>query len=346
MPLQLDKINPKFRQLTDLLFFSDRMDLDLSEFKPLLKENYETHFDYVWDRFQKSSEIAWEQGEQFWNNRLSFLLALSDKNLTNHIEDHLEKRMFNMVRMKYEINIKYDIEYLQFLEFCKIKHAKKESLIAVKNYLTEMPSHLNSNKLINIVNSFIPIVFADINEYAETISKKITHSSRHFDLLVALDQQGIAFDKKPIINLAYELIESRKHNDKNRRAFFTIINDKDIRDGLKMQYTAANRIMLLHLLEACEYQMIEEHHLRNIKNVVDLDPSVADDLAVIYADKLYHRSTGHKKANADRLIRLLKMVPQIMPKKILAYLSSNNKMSDIKYVLSAFPDLRKLAAFV
>jgi len=41
----------------------------------------------------------------------------------------------------------------------------------------------------------------------------------------------------------------------------------------------------------------------------------------------------------------MKFVSEIARKKILAYLSSNNKIFDIKYVLSAFPELRKLAAF-
>lgn len=346
MAIQLDKINPKFRQLTDLLFFTDRADLDLSEYKSLLKENYEPHFSYVWDRFRKSSEIFWENGEQFWSHRLSFLLSLNEKTLTKNIEEHLEKRMVQSVRLKHSVNIKYDIEYLQFLEFCKIKHDRKENLNSVKVYLTEMPSHLGVDKLINIVNSFIPIVFKDMNEYVEAVTKRITQSARSFDLLAELEKQGVKFDKGPVVSLARDIVLERAHNEKNQRAFFTIINDAGIRDAIKKDYDAPYRERLLDLLQSCDYQMIEEQHLRNIKNIVELDETVADELAIIYADKLYARSTGHKKANADRLIRLLKMVPQVTPKKILAYLSSNNKMSDIKYVLSAFPDLRKLAAFV
>jgi hypothetical protein len=346
MSQPLDKISPKFRQLTDLLLLSDRMDLDLSEYRRLLKENYEVHFNYLWDRFKKSSEIFWENGEQFWENRLTFLLGLSEKTLSKYIEDHLEKRMFHLIRMKHEVSILYDIEYLQFVEYCKVKFARQESLISVKGYLTEMPSHIKLDKLINIVNSFIPIVFANMDEYAEAITKKITHSARSFDLLLALEGQGVKFDKQPIVKLASDLIVGRQHNEKNRRAFFTILNDPFIRNKLKEEYGAAHRAKLIDLIESCDYQMIEEHHLRNIKNLVELDRSLADELAVIYADKLYRRNTGHKKANADRLIRLLKTIPQIVPKKILAYLSSNNKMSDIKYVLSAFPDLKKLAAFV
>src|SRR5678815_3683561 len=120
MMIQLDKVNPKFRQLTDLLFFSDRMDLDLSEFKQLLKENHDPHFDYLWDRFKKGTEIFWENGEQFWFDRLSFLLSLNEKTLAKYVEDYLQKRMFSTVRAKFSIDIKYDNEYLQFLQFCKV----------------------------------------------------------------------------------------------------------------------------------------------------------------------------------------------------------------------------------
>jgi hypothetical protein len=343
---KLDKVNLKFRQLVDLLFYSDRMDLDLSGFKSLLKENYDIHFEYLWDRFKRCSEIAWENGEQFWNHRLTFLLSLREKTLSKYIEEYLEKRMFSLVRGKHELHIQYDIEYLQFLELCKIKYANKEDLTSVKIYLTEMPAHLNLDKLVAIVNSFIPIVFADLNEFAQIIAKKITHSARSFDLLVALEQRGIEFDKKPISLLTKEILTERKHNEKNRRAFFTLLNDKEIASLLKKEYQSSYKVSLLHLIDACDYQMIEDFHLRNIKNVIQLDPTIAEDVAIIYADKLYKRVSGHKKANADRLIRLLKSVPQIAPKKILAYLSLNNKMSDIKYLLSAFPELRKLAAFV
>jgi hypothetical protein len=346
MSIQLDKINTKFREIVDLLLFTDRLDLDLSKFKELLKENYAPHFEYLWDRFQKSTDIFWEEGEKFWSSRLTFLLSLNDKNLTKHIEDHLETRMFNTVKARNEVNIKYDIEYLQFLEFCKVKHSRKESLLSVRNYLTEMPSHLSSKKMIDIVSSFIPIVFQNIDEYVGVMTKKITQSARNYDLLIALEKTGIVFDKQPLVELARELILERSRTDKNLRAFFTLLNDTDVRASLKQLYNASYRVKFLELLAACDYLIIEEHHLRNYKNVVDLDISVVDELAVMYADELYNRGSGHKRANADRLIRLLKTVPQVSQKKMLVYLSSNNRMGDIKYILAAFPDLKKLAAFV
>lgn len=346
MTLSLEKINPKFRNLTDLLFFSDRMDLDLSEFKALLKENYDAHYQYLWDRYSKSARIFWEDGPKFWADRLTFLLSLNDKNLSKHLEEHLEKRMFETVRAKHDLNIQYDIEYLQFLEYCKIKHARQESLLSVRSYFTEMPSTLHADKLIKIVEAFIPIVFANIDEYVGVITKKITTSARNFDFLLSLESKGVVFNKAPVIDLVKSIIIERVHNDKNRRAFFAIIKDNGIRQALKNDYQPPYKDKILALLKACDYQMIEENHLINIKNIIDLDPSLADDLAVIYADSLYQRSTGHKKANADRLIRVLRTFPQISPKKILAYLSNNNKMNDIKYVLTSFPELKKLAVFV
>lgn len=346
MTIQLDKINPKFRQLVDLLLFSDRFDLDLSEFKPLLKSNYDFHLEYLQNRFSKSSEIFWENGLDFWHNRLSFLLSLHDKSITKYLEDNLQNRMTTIVKFRPSIDVKYDIEFIQFLALCQIKHAKKENLSNVKTFLVDLPSHLNTEKLIYVIKCFIPIVFTDFSEYTEAISKKITSSTRNFDLLLALEKQGVQFDRTPVVNLARDIIVERSHNDKNCRAFLYLINDSDIRSQLKSIYNSGYKTKLLHLLEACDYKMIEEYHLRNVKNIVDLDPTIADELAIIYADKLYARYTGHKKANADRLIRILKEVNQISCKKVLAYLSANNKMSDIKYVLSAFPELRKLAAFV
>lgn len=346
MGLSLDKVNPKFRNLADLLFFSNRMDLDLSEFKSLFKDNYEVHYNYLWDRFVKGIAIYWQNGTEFWAHRLSFLLSLNDKNLSSRIEGNLEKRMFDVVRTKHELDIHHDIEYLQFLEFCKVKAARAEKLISTKVYFTEVTSNISATKLVSLVQSFIPTVFSSMEEYVLILSKNIISSSRNFELLQALEELGIPFDRTPVVQLAYSIISERIHSEKNRRAFFTIISDPTIRQSLKVVYKPENRERLLHLIDSCEYQMIEELHLRNIKNLIDLDESIADDLAVIYADKLYQRSTGHKKANADRLIRLINQCPQISSKKILAYLSSNNRMNDIKYILNSFPNLKKLAAFM
>jgi hypothetical protein len=346
MSLNLNEINPKFRQLTDLLLFSDQMDLDLSEYKFLLRSNQVAHYPYFWDRFQKASEIFWEKGEQLWSYRLNFLLSLNESRLSKNIEDHLEKRFFALVKAKNHINPQYDIEYLQLLELCKIKFKRKENLSEIKIYLIGLTDELKFDKLVDLVNTFVPMVFADFNEYIRTIARNIPNSARTFEFLLFLEQKGITFNKSPVIDLAYNILIGHSHMEHNIRAFFSIINDPVVMSALKQKYDVSHRASLISLLHSASYQVLEEHHLRNIQHIIELDSSVVDELAIIYADKLYQRRTVHKKSNADRLIRLLKSVPQITPKKILAYLSARNQVPDIKYILSAFPDLRKLAAFV
>ena len=345
MAYNLEKIEPKFRNLTDLLFFSDRMDLCLTDYKFLFKENHAINRAYLWDRFQKSSEIFWENGSQFWMNRLSFLFSLNDDSFNKELSSYLEKRMFSLIKLKHKPDIRFDIEFQQFLEYCKVKQQRKESLFAVKEHLIGLPSHVSSEKLVSIIDHFIPLFFKDISEYTDHIAKKIPQSARNFEVLQELERLGLLFNKQSIMLLARDLLLERTFNDKNRRALFSLITDDSIKTFLKgIQIPFKERI--ISLLNASDYREIEDRHLGNIKNLLDLEPSLSDDLASIYAEKLYARSSGHKKANVDRLIRLLKNFPQIQPKKVLAFLSSNNKMTDIKYMLSAFPELRKLAAFV
>lgn len=346
MSLQLDKINPKFRHITDLLFFSDRMDLDLIDYRSLLKERREVHLDYLLSRFAKATSIYWEDGEKYWFNRINFIYSLNDKALTKYVEDYLESAMFSLVRNSKVISTKFDIEYVQYVELCKVKRARGESLLSIENYLVDVVSFSTLDKAINLIETFIPIVFDNINKYVEIISRKISTSYRCFELLMELEKRGFIFDHAPIIKAAEDAIIRKAHSEKRCRAFFTMLNEPFVREALKNNCNSSFRSSLIALLNYCDYQMIEEFHLKNIKNVIDLDPTLADDIAVVYADKLYQRGSGHKKANADRLIRLMKMIPQISPKKILVYLSSHNKMSDIKYVMSSFPELKKLAAFV
>lgn len=319
--------------------------MELSQFKELLKESYNVHFNYLWARFTRGSDIAWEDGPSFWEHRLTFLLSLNDKNLSKKISEHLEKRMFSVVRHKYDADPSYDIEYLQFLELCKVKYGRNENLNAIKGEIIELSAYVRFDNLITIVNSFIPTVFPDINEYVEIVTKKIIGSSRNYDLLVALEAKGIQFNKEPIVELTRELILERDRKPKNCRAFFTLLNDTYVRERIKEEYDEQYHDRIISLVKSSDVSLIEDFHLRNMKNLISLDHELADKIAVIYADKIYNKLIS-KRACADKFIRLLKTCPEISHKKFLVYLSSKSKMSDIKYLIAAFPDLKNLAAFV
>ena len=71
-----------------------------------------------------------------------------------------------------------------------------------------------------------------------------------------------------------------------------------------------------------------------------------DDLLPIYLDKVYKRTSTHKRSNTDRILNLLKAVPNISIKKIINWLAKNKKNSDIQYLMKKFPEFNKLAVFV
>ncbi len=340
-----NKVEPEFRHLVDIIFFSNNRDIDLSNFKSLLKSNYDIHYKYFLDRFYKSTEIFWENGSEFWENRLSLIFLLNDKNIIKYVSLHLEERMLNLLRFKHNIDLKYDIEYIQYLELCRIKSFKKENIIFAKNFLADLPSSIKINKIIEIINSFIPFVFNNIDDYVKFLTTRIVRSAKTFNLLIALEGAGVSFSKGPIVDLVCEIITERSLNDKNTRALFNCISNESIRNLVKNKYDVTARHRFIEILKYSTIDIIEGNHLSNIINAISLDPGIVDNIVNIYIDKLYRRKVSHKKANADKLIRLLKLVPQVSPKKILVYLSTHHKTSDIKYMLSTYSELQNLAAF-
>lgn len=344
--LHLDKISPEFRNLVDLLCFTERLDINLSNFYDLLQSNRKIHLEYFIERFHSSCEIYWQNAEQLWLHRISLLLSLNDKFISRHIEKFIEGRMIGLIKTKQKISPKYDVIYVQFLAYIKVKCFRKENLNNIKNYFIELSSQVKADKLIQIIYSLIPYLFKDINEYVSLISKNIIRSARNFEILQELEKGGVCFDKQPMLHLASTIMLTSQTGYKPIRAFFAIINDPTILKQIKQNYIIDYRQNLVSLLSNADYQILEEQHFRNVKNILMIDPVIADNIALIYTEKLYLRHSDHRKANADRLIRLMKMYPQISSKKILVWLSNHNKMSDIKYILLSFPSLRKLAAFV
>ena len=267
-----ENLNPKFRNLTDLLFYSDRMDLDLSEYKFLYKENRTTHSVYLLNLIKRAADIFWEDNCLFWCNRLTFLFSLNEKHINEDISSFIEKRMFNLIRFKLDINVKYDIEFQQFLAYCKVKLQRNEDLTLIKEQLVALPSNTSATQLMQIVPHFVPLFFKDINEYIYHIIKKIPQSARNFELLRELESIGLAFNKQPIISLAKDLLLERAYNDKNRRALFSLMHDDTILSSLKETQAPKNR--LISLLNATDYKEMEDRHFSNIKHLLELESSL------------------------------------------------------------------------
>jgi hypothetical protein len=247
---------------------------------------------------------------------------------------------------QYNASPKYHNTYIQFIAWSKAKVSKKENVNPLKEILLSMPHFTQASKILSVVKNFIPHLFLNQEEYIADLSVEVGQSARSFELITQLESQGINIDKAPLFKLAKNLLIKRVPNRPNRRSFFAMISDPAIMAHLKSEYKPEHRDRLLSLINACEFKEIEEYHLRNIKNLLEIDGSITDELMITYANSLYGRGTGYKKANVQRLIRVCRTYPQFSPKKVLVYLSSQNRMPDIKYLVIAFPELKTLIPFV
>lgn len=342
--LALDRIDPQFRKLVDQLFFTDRTDLDTSNFSTLLG-NKDEHFAYLHDRFTRSLEIFWD--EAFWLSRFDLLLSLNSKRASLVIEPHLTSQFRSLIIRNPFSNISNDNAYIQFVAWSKVKSSRKEDVSSIRDFLLGLPHIIQISRLTSIVSNFAPHIFQSCEEYIEIISKRIGQVARNFEVLQQLEKQGLKIDKAPVFKLAKDLLLKRVPNRSNKRALFTMMEDTTVMGHLQSEYRSpAHRSRLLNLISTCDYKELEQHHLRNIKNLLILDASMADEVLATYLESLYTRRAGYKRSNIKRLIRACKTFPQLSSKKVLAYLASNNRMSDIKLVLKAFPDLKTLAPFI
>lgn len=341
--LALDKVDPQFRILADKLFFTDRTDLDVSEFKTLF-ESKEAHYGYLWDRFTRSAEIFWD--EPFWVNRLDLLLSLQSKRLELEVGNFLLSRFRRLIDIRANPTPKIDSDFIQFIAWTKVRVSRKEDVMPIREFFVNLVHTMQVGKITNLIQHFIPHLFQDMNEYLELLGKSISQSARNFEVLQQLEKQGIPIDRRPICKLATNLLLKRALNRPNRRSFFALIDDASIMAHLKSEYKPEHRDRLIGFIKACDFKEIEEYHLRNIKNLLELDSSIAEELFSVYADKLYARGTGYQGANVKRLIRLCRTFSVFSPKKVLVYLSTQGRMADIKHLLSAFPDLKTLIPFV
>lgn len=341
--IQFDKIDPQFRTLTDQLFFTDRTDLDTSKLSVLF-DNKDAHFDYLWDRFTRSSEIYWD--EAFWINRFELLLSLNVKRIETNIETLLLNKFKNLLMSNPSANAKLHNPYIHFIAWSKARVARKENVTPIKELLLSLPYFTQASKILSVVRTFIPHIFQSEDEYIAALSVQVGQSARSFEIIKQLESQGISVDKSSLFKQARNLLFKRVPNRPNKRSFFAMIEDPAIMAHLKSEYKPEHRDRLLNLIKSCDFKEIEEYHLRNIKNLLQLDASIADELFTTYAVSLYGRGYGYKKANVQRLIRVCKNYPQFSPKKVLVWLTNQNRMADIKYLVSAFPELKVLIPFI
>lgn len=343
--IDLSKIDPKFRLLTDLLFFSDRKDIDHVEFLSLLKSNYNHHYNYFLYRFSSSCEIFWDKDT--WKNRFEFILDLQDASFINKIELLLEKRFLNLLKNKKNLNIDYDIEYIQFYQFCVIKKEKNKDLSSLKNKFLNLPANTNIKKLDILINSFVPIIFSSKEEYINLLYKNAILNKKNIDFILCLENIDINFNKKTLAPIFLKILRNKGiPSFKERVLMFKLIEDPQIINDLKNDLTDKDKDLIIDLLGSCNSTEFEKFHYKNVKNIIKLDDRLIDFVMSEYLSQIMVQETNHKKAKIDKILKLLKSCKEISPKKVLKWLSSEKRTNEIKYLVSYYPDLKKLVAFV
>lgn len=344
--IHLDKINSEFRYLVDLFCFTDRTDIELSNFYILLQENKEEHLSYFIDRFIKTAEIFWRDGNKFWYNRLSFLYSLNDKFISKYLDSFFERRMLALLRCGYDISPVYNVQYLQFIEYCRVKSDRKANLVKLKNTIITYSSQIKIERLIKLLEHLIPVLYKNTDEYVSLLTESLFQCAFNFKILLGLEKNNIRYNKQAILHLMMNMLSSRSYSDKNIRAFFIIMDDSYILDNIKSFYNDNMRESIVELASKTSLILLEEDYFANIKKLIKLDSELATEVVKSYIDKIYRKPSSHKKANVNKILRVLKLFPEVSVKKIIGHMATTNKVIDIKPILDMYPEYNRLSLLI
>ncbi len=343
--IDLNKISPKFRQLVDVLLFSEKFSINISDFKSLVKTNRHVHLAYLLEKFKTSLEIFWENSPVIWQKRISFLFSLKDKAISKYISLFIEKRFFDYIKNEEKPNPKIHLELIQFIEYCKYFKNKKSKLSLLKQNILELINKTKYKKMIKIVESLIPHLFKDMNEFTALVAPKALNYIPYYEILKELEQNGYSYNKKIFTNYLVNCFF--KPNGLFEPAIaFHLLNDADVRNKLKDHYNPNCKIHLLNYIDRCNLWHLEEKWLRNLKNIMEIDSSLPDEVFVIYINKVYSEMCFHKMTAFDRAMRFYQKFPQTSIKKILLHFSQEKKLPDINLLIKKYPELQKLSVFI
>ncbi len=338
-------LNSEFRNKTDLLFFTNRLDLDVKNYKDLFWLDVENNSQYILDRFYKGSEIFWDVGaEALWNNRFNVLLELESILVTKAIEKFVNKRLVSLFRTKQDLSIKNYTEFIQYLEFTKIKHIRKENLSQVRNYLLELPNSFKVEKVIELVKEFTPFIFKDMSDFASQLCKKIIHSPKNLLILKELEKLGINYNRQLLVD-CFDLALAKPTTHKTAKAFMALMEEKEVISHFKTlkPFPGAKIDELMFELAFKDF----EHNKYIVFNNLTQDyEELVEPLLELYVDKLILRGSRYLKSNCNRCARLCQALPCFEPKMVFHYFSSLNKLDYIREFSNLYPALKQYIPFL
>jgi len=157
----LDRVDPQFRYLTDLLLFTDRTDVDWSKYRILLDDD--ANYYYLADRFNKCVEMHWD--EAFWTHRLDFLFSLQHKKLHRIMDNLIEDRFKFLIKSNGTADPNVNKEFMQYIGLCAAKAQHKGNLMTAKKLLLQLPYSVQADDLTKFIAHFVPTVYPSLDAY-------------------------------------------------------------------------------------------------------------------------------------------------------------------------------------
>ena len=336
-------LNPDFRNKTDLLFFTNRLDLDLANYKSLFEIDT-SNVEYLLDRFFKGVEVFWDNLEDMWAHRFETILALGSPAVTRAVEKLITKRMATLLRKKQEVKHS-SIEYIQYLEMVKTRWKRKESLSEVRNYLLELPDSIKPEQVILIIKSFIPYVFKDINEYISNLCKRVIYSTRNLIILKELKKKGFDYNID-LLKERMDIILDTNSCTKMNKAFVALLYEPEIVEHLKTKLNPTVNVKILDLLDYSSFKEVEVNNYYIFRVLTTIDAKFTPLLLEDYIELLIRRGNKHLKSNANKIAKLTRHVPAFLAKDTFRYLVSTNRLNYIKALTIHFPEYKGLIPFI
>lgn len=331
----------RFRQQTDQIFTHSNFDIiDRKQYSAdfFIRDNQSYFWTVLFNSFKSNTNTT------YLENIFDFLLSLDYSYLSYELERMAFNKMVDLLCYNTE-DYKNNVAYIQALIFAKVLKNRKIASSYGKRILLSYRHPSRALQIIDVVKDFVPTIFKNQEEYFTLLSKKVEESVGTFKFIMELEKLGFPIDKAPLNNLALRLLSKRKFNDVNRKWLFRFFDNREIFEFLKSNYKSEYKDRLLKLVDGAYFYEIDGFELKNMKLLLELDKSIAEDLIKKYADKLYNRWTGHKFANVNRLIKAVKTFDCFSARNMLVYLSQKDRSNDIAHWINAFPELQHLGSF-
>lgn len=340
----LNNISPKFRNLVDLLFFSNK-NIDVDVFKTLFKENYHVNFKYLTDTFSKSKHIFWEDGHELWRSRFVAIFSLNDKNVSNYFENVIINDFLYTLRSKQKDDLCLKNEFFLFCQWCNVKRNDFSIVpsMDLNNCILLISIYMKKDLVTDVVKSFVPYTHSSYEEMGEFLTRNL--KSYPLNILPISEFIGQGYIKSDLLyNVVSNLLKTQNITKQSSTLFFTLLNNSDVKQHLVS--TDYEKSDFYDYFKYATNLDLEKGHFQLFKNVNDIDKEMVKELFSIYIHKVYERNTYKRNSNFNKIIKTLKTLDFLDPRIFLSFLIEYDLRKELSDLYNIYPDFGRIILYL